>query len=229
MADAANAGRRWKRAVALLLMLLAAVVGAAWLAAGAVPAWWTRAGAGVGTAQAAEALENAVVSQLTMVRETDPALPAGGPWRSAEWAVSIKESDAAAWLTHRMPRWVENRWPERAAEAVRRSPRIEFAEGEVRIGVRDDASRVVWASCVPRVGGDGSVWLEAASAAVGRVPVRQSWVGRAASAEVADVLAGRRALLPAGAMELEDGRRVRLVGLLVRDGRLEVRAVTERP
>ena len=198
----------------------------------------------------ATAVENAAVSQLYRQRPADEAWlndPDPGPWRSAPWSVALKDDDASAWLTARLPEWVDGQadldgWPDTLDQ-----PQIHFVDGLMRIGVLlhgEDGDRFLTASVRPELRDDGSLWLHTRWIHIGRLPVPASLLlARAGShldaylpgtladdphsARLIDILRGNAPLALKPEMRLEDGRVVRLLGLRVRDGRIELNCQTE--
>lgn len=215
---------------------------ASWFLARSRPAWWTPAAAPSNSADAAERLEHAVMRQITAMRpvaEPAPALtPAAVASESAaEWAVSIRQEDVAAWLQDRFPRWVASRggaWPEDVSP-----PRIQLRADSILLGaaVRGVEGDVLWVDALPEVRADGSLWLAVNRTGIGRLPLPaaqilerlpQNLLGDAAS-RVLDIAAGRAPIAPKAELSLDDGRRVRLLSLRVHDGWLEVKAATIAP
>ncbi len=235
-------------------LLLAVVIGVVFMASAtltrAAPSWWQNIADDNATAERARAVENATISQLYLVRRaeprsTGPTSPEGA-WVSTRWSVSVRESDASAWLTSRLPRWLAGQrtlpeWPEGLSQF-----QVRFQDGTIRAGVRTetrDGPRYVTATFIPEIDGEGALWLRAAWVHVGRLPVPAGWViggpsdpdsmlppellERPEAAMFLDVARGESPLAVEPSIALEDGRRVRLVDLRLRDGRAEVTMRTE--
>jgi len=214
----------------------------------ATPAWWRPIDpADPATIDAAQAVEHAVVRQLSALRPaaSPPATP-DASWRSETWSVSLSQADANAWLAARLPRWLESRekrvlWP-----AGVREVRVGFGDGVVRLGVRlaaDGREQIAVAHVAPDLRADGSLWLPASWFSIGRLPVPGAWaLGGADPGDylpadlarlpqvrrLADVLGGAAPLVNAAVIRLEDGRRVRLLRIAAREGRLELTCRTEK-
>jgi hypothetical protein len=215
------------------------------------PAWWSAAyELGPEADAQAESLEAAAMAQASLVRrgEVDGTL-----WKSEVWSVSLSESDANAWLGARLPRWVESRGSQIRWPAVVRGVRVVFRDGAIWVGaqVRESegegrsAESIVSVGLVPRVDEAGRLWFGASSVGVGRLTMPPWVLGGArrnpdGSVLVPDSLSQRRDIGPlldvlAGAapaanepvMSVGDGRRVRLLSMRVREGRLELTCRTE--
>jgi hypothetical protein len=213
------------------------------------PSWWRIYRPTPELIEHGAAVENAVISLLYRQRDADPAWAADptGPWRSETWSRAIRDEDASAWLATRLPAWVEGHaevpdWPDGLGK-----PQVRFDDGIVRIGVayqRDGGERVVSANFRPSVRADGSVWLRTSWVHMGRLPVPAGLVlGQAATRlknrlpesladdpnalALARILAGDVPLAKDPVMHLEDGRAVRLLGVRVTPGRIELDLRTE--
>lgn len=168
---------------------------------------------------------------------SQPAPAAVASESAAEWAVSIRQEDVAAWLHDRFPRWVESRggtWPEDVSP-----PRIQLRADSILLGaaVRGVDGDVLWIDALPELRPDGSLWLTVNHTGIGRLPLPaaqilerlpQNLLGDAAS-RVLDIAAGRAPIAPKAELSLDDGRRVRLLSLRVHDGWMEVKASTIAP
>lgn len=239
------------------------------------PAWWrTVDGNDPKTREAATAVQNGLATHLTKARTstdntntnsaaasqpqdqhtTDQPLDntndTGQPW-----ALSLRSSDANAWLNTMLPGWLENQsadfvWPDELVEV-----QVEFDRGRVIVGAlikQPGGSRVYSASVIPVVLDDGSLWMPAERVGVGRVPIPAAWVLRAdkndtsgaavgpapalVPASVRDreetigmfrAFAGAGPMLADASVDLGDGRRVRLLGLKADQGVLTITCQTE--
>src|SRR5262249_8134771 len=125
---------------------------------------------------------------------------------------------------------------------------VEFENGQVHIGAmvrQGHAQRILTATLEPRLESDGSLWFTATWLHAGRLPVPASWILNLSADPAHDSIPERIRKLPETAAMLRafsgeipivqtpvvglgDGRRVRLLSLAARDGRLEVRCRTEK-
>ncbi|MEM7755950.1 MAG: hypothetical protein AAF297_09980 [Planctomycetota bacterium] len=213
----------------------------------AAPSWWTHPTADATTSARGTALENAAVSQLYLARDAAERSPPNGVrYASEPWSVALSESDVNAWLATRLPRWLEGEsgmpeWPDTMSQL-----QVRLDRGAVRAGVRVETRsgpRFVTASFVPSVDDRGSLWCAASVVHVGRLPVPASWVIAGAAdgegvlpAELAshpnaeqfvDMARGRAPFAATPLLGLENDRRVRLLDVQVRPGRLELTMRTE--
>jgi hypothetical protein len=216
-----------------------------------VPVWWRIVRKDdPKTAETALVVENSVWNQIYLSRETTPAADAAE--RAApgtEWTVSLKASDANAWLNARLPMWLANQhekspWPKELEEV-----QVDFGEGRIRVGARvvqAGQDRVLSATLEPDLRADGTLWMPASWISIGRLAVPADWVLQQAEqrkaefmpAELRDLpetvaafrgFAGRAPIVENAVIRLEDGRRVRLLKLRPVNGRLEITCRTERP
>lgn len=186
--------------------------------AGSEPGWWPGLDPVSSEVIAeAEKLERAFANQVSMMRE--PTDDADG---SSDWRVRIGSDSANAWLAVRLRAWIESEgvvWPEDV-----RQVRAGFDGDRVALGIRTERGGVVWAEFTPEVRRDGSVWLRAHGARVGRLRVPWGWALDGLERELAvyapeaagtlrAVLAGREPLMIEPVVRLPDGRRVRIVEL----------------
>lgn len=216
----------------------------------AAPAWWRQYRPTPELREHATKVENAAVSNLYRQRPPDPDWdPAEqrGQWRSEVWSISLKDDDASAWLTSRLPEWIDGQadlsgWPDTLGQ-----PQVHFAAGVVRIGVllrREGGDRILTASARPEIRADGSLWFRTDWIHVGRLPVPARLLLTRAqrrldtylpeniaddpySAGFLDVLRGAAPLAARPQLKLEDGRVVRLLGVRVLAGRIEFDCRTE--
>lgn len=228
---------------------------AGYLLSRATPGWWTRvehsAPGEPGSVPAdwptrAAEVENAVVAQLSLVRAG--VRRADGTWRSEPWSVSISEEDASAWLATRLPRWVENRegesaWPPQVSQV-----RVAFSDGRIIAGAMlrndGDMAQVMGVEVRPYVDEAGALRVPATRVRIGRVALPASWLFSAITSRAGDfipreslesptakvvtqALRGESVLTRNAVIRLEDGRRVRVLGMVPRNGRLELTFQTE--
>lgn len=217
----------------------------------AAPSWWrSRRPADPTAIRAAEAVENGLVTQFSSVRPGDPSFQPrpGQSWQSEKWSVSLSEADANAWLNERLPKWITThdakvRWPEEIQEI-----QIEMIEGELHVGTKvrtTSGPHVVAMNLRPIVRSDGSLWSPMDGLQLGTIPLPSSlvldWaeravvelfpdshVARTGTQTVLDAFQGKAALVRDPVVKLEGGRRVRLLGVATREGRLELTFRTEK-
>ncbi|MCC6675687.1 MAG: hypothetical protein IT436_00960 [Phycisphaerales bacterium] len=254
VSSAPDGGGRWRRrfaaiSVGLVALLSALLIVAVWQSR-MEPGWWTGTSAAAAGSGAGAGLQNSVINQLHLARPTAADLGPDEAWRSEPWRVSMRCEDVNAWLAEELPRWLANRdppvrWPARVETA-----RAGFEAGRVMVGARlrhgggFGGVSVISASLVPELREDGSLWLRASWVRIGRLPAPASWVVprlreamREAGLEdeahggvgfLLRVLEGEEPLARSAVIRLEDGRRVRLLDLELRDGALWITARTEQ-
>lgn len=210
------------------------------------PAWWRTVDASdPGTAQLADDLEQAVGRQLTLVRQPAGDLDPDGPWRSAVWKTAIPSEDANAWLNINLPSWLESdpqlpNWP-----ADIHTLQVRFAERVIQVGVevrQGDRSVYLSASLQPIIDDAGSLWLQATSVQVGRLPIPAELMlghtdGNLERIVPPELHAQVHTLIqlfrgdepvPNPVIRLGDGRQVRLLDIEPRSRKLIVTCRTER-
>jgi len=206
------------------------VIGAATLAAKA-PTWWRSVDPGdPETIDLAEQVERGVVNTVHRGRPDGEV-----------WTVSVTAAQANAWLNVKLPRWMANRgsaWPARLREI-----QANFIDGKASFGARIrgvDGDRVVAATIEPVIMTDGSLWILTATPHAGRLDLPRDWTvaqlrdwlpqevyDRLPAERILDALAAESPLFDEAVLKLEDGRRVRLLGITPEDGRLLLTCVTE--
>lgn len=214
------------------------------------PDWWrTVRRDDPRTIRAAQDVEDALMSDFSAVRPTDPSFVPNEPgqWRSEPWTIRVEASEANAWLNVRLPKWLANReeefrWPEEVSEL-----QVDFDQGVLRIGARVRISgqeQIVSATIRPALADDGSLTAPARWVHVGRLAVPASWVLSAAEGNAARYIPRSVAGLPEtdamlkafqglgpvvsnAVVRLGDGRRVRLLRIEPRDGALVLTCQTE--
>ncbi|MCL4221386.1 MAG: hypothetical protein KJZ65_08445 [Phycisphaerales bacterium] len=238
--------RRFTVAATLALVgTLSIVAITAYLLSQAAPRWWEPIDLeSPATARRADDLERAVGHQLTLVREPAASLSAVESWRSDDWTTSIQAGDANAWLNINLRDWLASdpnlpNWP-----GLIDSMRVRFIEDSIQVGVmteRGDHVRYLSATIRPHIDEEGSLWLEATSVSIGRLgipaPVMLDRAGdRLAELVPHELEKQTRSLLrllrgdepvPHPIIRLGDGRQVRLVKILPRNGKLVVTCRTE--
>lgn len=243
-------GRRAQRwalvAVALVLFFGGVALFAGCRLSRQQPDWWCCIDPDdEATLEAAESVEEALASELHRADrafESDPE----GPARSEPWRFAISSADANAWLNTRLRRWAENQYEQLEWPDQLRQVQVDFKPQLVRLGARvrnEGGEQIFSAELVPQVR-DEALWLPARWAYVGRLPVpaglvldqASQHIGRITTegndsqrilATVLAALAGERPMLDRPVIPLGDGRRVRILELTPRAGRLEVTCQTE--
>lgn len=249
--------RRWvlvRRTVIVCSILFGLAAGVVVLASvhmiGQSPVWWRVVEhEDPKTGVVAERIERALVNELhrTDRPASEETGEGGGDWVSEPWGFAVSARDVNSWLNTRLPRWLESEepdfvWPETVKEL-----QIDFSGRKIRIGARVDTGegeRTLWASFLPEIREDGSLWIVADGAFVGRLPIPPSVVLNQTEAKLASLLETRiedrdfwsgviRAAMGVEAMfddatiSLGDGRRVRVLRIVTRYDRIEVTCRTE--
>jgi len=180
-----------------------------------VPDWWTRADSfdakSSVTIERAEELENAITTQLTMVRDVD----------DPRWSVGINPEQANAWLGARLRETIvthrgADAWPSEIERV-----RIGIENDQLIVGARTasaSGSVIVWAKLALRIDEQGDLVVKVYSAHAGttRLPVRT--MGFIGSSHRKDSVFR----VGSGQLELGDGRVAQLMAMRVHEGRLEV-------
>jgi hypothetical protein len=214
------------------------------------PTWWRALCADDPVImETARRLENGVFSELHYVRPSDPDLDEHDPtWRSDDWTVSLRAPEASAWLTSRLPRWLTSYdeqvvWPADASQL-----QVAFVEDRIHVGIKvdvDGAPRVLSATLRPELDDSGAIWMRAGTVRIGRLGLPASWVLRDSKGVIAayvptefqsleetegmfSAFRGEHPLVIDPVLKLEDGRKVRLLALAAREGRLEITCRTEK-
>lgn len=217
----------------------------------AAPAWWrSRRPADPAAIKAAEEVENGLVTQFSSVRPGDPKFEPrpGQSWQSEKWSVSLHQDDANAWLNERLRKWIATRdsrvrWPDEVQEI-----QVEMVDGALHLGTKVRTAggpRVVAISVHPVVRTDGSLWMHADGVQLGTIPLPSTfvmeWAERAAqelfpasssaqteAQSVLDAFQQRAPLVRDPVVRLEGGRRVRLLAIAMREGRVDLTFRTEK-
>lgn len=194
------------------------------------PSWWAAAHSGAPDSPAlAERVERGIATELHRGRPEGEA-----------WSVALSAEQVNAWLTHRFPLWLANQRSRGAAPEATPDVRAAFAPGVARFAARaPGSSRIVSLALRPRETGAGKnergVRLEPAFA-LGRLGLPSGWVLPSIRDAARDesARAALDAVLEGDAngglgLDLEDGRRVRLLSASAEAGRLVLTFATERP
>ncbi|MFZ4573238.1 MAG: hypothetical protein ACOYN0_02505 [Phycisphaerales bacterium] len=244
---------RRRRALLVGGLSLAAIVTVALVMVGLArvpPAWWHPVdGASADVGARAEKLENAMMGHVSLVRPraSGPTRP-GVSFQSEDWRLSLRSEDANAWLAARLGLWLEHRGADRGVRTQFESVQVQFGEQRLRMGallMKDGREQVVGVSARPVVRSDGSLWFEEPIIEAGRLSVPASWAAgflraraerylpaamreQPAGRELLEIMAGERPALREAVLRLEDGRRVRLLAITPREGRVEFLCRTEK-
>jgi len=180
-----------------------------------VPAWWQQVehieNSDPAVIERAEHLENAITTQLTMVRDQqDP-----------QWASAINTQQANAWLEVRlidtiMTHMGKDAWPSEIERV-----RIGIEQDQLVLGVRvvhASGSSIVWAKVRIELDDLGDLWAHLSSVHVGTTPM---------PARVLAVIgtsgdSSSRIPIGPGRLQLGDGRTAHLIALRISGGRIEV-------
>ncbi len=226
---------RLHRRLTLLLVFIAALITAAiiggWWLSRLTPRWWLELDAQDPKLRAtAESVENGMTTVLSAAR---PSVP--GSRSSLRWTMTLNDRDASAWLTSRLPAWVEHQMGERAWPKGVSQAQVVFEDGAIIVGARmmtGSTERYVSISFSPRVDEAGRLWIESAGARVGELPAPLSTalspLDRSSNAmlrRLAIVLRGGEAINDP-VIPLADQRHVRIVGVRVSPGVLTVECET---
>lgn len=208
----------------------------------AAPSWWQVVDAqSPKNALHAERLEAGVSQALSQPRDS-----------STIWTARLTEADANIWLNARLRKWLESQpelgisWPEQLTQL-----RVSFQGDTLRVGAmieQNGAKQVFSATLAPRFEKDGSLWMPAQSISLGRLMIPAGWVlgddgggSRAqeqtgkvsqdiarlpATRRVLSAFAGRNAVRQDPTVRLPDGRKVRILGISAKDGRLLITCQT---
>jgi hypothetical protein len=203
------------------------------------PSWWRTIrrddpaviakGAGV---------ENGVINLMNKSRAA-----AGGA--SDPWSFEVTPEQANAWLNVRLPKWLANqkddfRWPKDLSDV-----QVDFRPQRITIGARltrRGHDQVLSATLEPRLDDSGRLFAPATWVSLGRLSVPADWVLDPVSAEqymppaisklpetdaLIRAFAGEGAVVQRATFRLGDGRRVRILSIVPREGALRITCQTE--
>ncbi len=220
----------------LVTLVVCAVVG--WRLAQLRPAWWPPPPDLEAANRVGQQLENAVSATLTDQRPPDDT-----------WSLVIRQDHANAWLAGRMPKWLANRSvrvPDRYLGAA-----VSFERGTMHLTVElargtgpESPSRWLGIAVAPSIEPPGDeIALRPVGARIGQLRMPFGAIagrdlakrlglrddpGRAIqSAAFRAVVTGEPMRIPA-VFRLDDGRRVRVLGVAVDSGALTLTCRTER-
>jgi hypothetical protein len=233
---------------------LAGVVGVCVLVLGsmammrAAPQWWrTVLREDPGTIALAERVEKSIINTAHTQWPAEGSQAAG--YRSKPWTVEVNAAEVNAWLNVRLPIWLANqkarfKWPRNMSDV-----QVDFSPGRVTIGARvrsGEGSHVLTATLAPELDEMGRLFTRARWVNVGRLSIPADWVlgtaqGSARSyippdlmrlpetAHLFEAFEGAGPLLNRAVIKLGDNRRVRILRVQAREGRLLVTCRTEGP
>ena len=207
------------------------------------PSWWIDVDASdPRNIELAELVQNGALSHLFEDRQS----LVGG---SVEWPVKMTDEAANAWMNIKLPEWFSKisdgmTWPDSVTQL-----QLVFDNGTIRIGARvrtEIGTRIYSCAIVPELHEDGSLWMKAHTVSMGRLTLPAGWIlggadshaekyipeqlrGTAEAEALFDKLTGKLPLFDVAEVSLGDGRRVRLLGLRVRDGSVIAHCVTKNP
>ncbi len=230
-------------AAVVLIGAISVSVAIGFALARSAPGWWIDVDAtDPRNIELAELVQNGALSHLFEDRQS----LVGG---SVEWPVKMTDEAANAWMNIKLPEWFSKIsdgmvWPESVTQL-----QMVFDNGTVRIGARvktDIGTRIYSCAIVPELREDGSLWMKARTVSMGRLTLPAGWVlggadaraekyipdqlrGTAEAEALFEKLTGQLPLFDVAEVSLGDGRRVRLLGLRVRDGSVIAHCVTKNP
>lgn len=230
-------------AAVVLIGAVSVAVAIGFAMARSAPSWWVDVDAAdPRNIELAELVQNGALSHLFEDRQS----LVGG---SVEWPVKMTDEAANAWLNIKLPEWFAKisdglAWPDSVQQL-----QMVFDNGTVRIGARvrtEIGTRIYSCAIVPELHEDGSLWMKAHTVSMGRLTLPAGWVLSGADASAAkyipeqlrgtaeaealfEKLTGQLPLFDVAEVSLGDGRRVRLLGLRVRDGTVIAHCVTKNP
>ncbi len=221
--------------VAMVLVVVAIAGGiTAWRLTWVKPAWWPEdVAANEQTEMLADRVEYRIAEEVHKVR------PDADPWK-----LRIKDDQVNAWLTSRLPEWLEHSenidWPSQLG-----TPRVRFGEGSVTVGLSFDDNgrrRYAVAEFDPQII-DGRVSLALNGVSLGRlwVPgasiqsliehyrdvVPEGFLEDPAVRRIVDLLVKEQRFEPS--FDLTDGRKVSLIDVVSGDGEMIIECETTRP
>ena len=183
------------------------------------PSWWqqldTQRADDADVIERAERIENAITTQLTMVRAAD----------DPKWNTKISDEQANAWILVRLRNTIETHmgtdaWDDRVEQML-----IRFDEDAITIGARirhQSGTSIVSAKVILELDDEGELWARTRSLRIGTTGVPSFALGLLGG----DDFVGSRVRLGPGALELGDGRIARLVAIRMRDQWVDVAVET---
>jgi hypothetical protein len=194
-----------------------------WALAGAAPTWYRPARVGDAVAMAlADTVEHRLLEEIHRIRDGD----------GDAWTLRIRDHQINAWLALRLPRWLahehEIEWPQAMG-----TPQVRFRDGFIEAcapvarGKRPAARRHLTLRLRPSLSDDEKLAVEALTATIGRMPFALR-IDTALGEHRAEAEVWRAAVADAGAaIPLKDGRTLRLLGLKLGEGTLDLTFRTE--
>jgi hypothetical protein len=183
-----------------------------------IPEWWTQVDSfhpdNPSVIESAERLENAITTQMTMVRDAS----------EPRWSAAINPDQANAWLAVRLVDTIVTHQGQDAWPGSIESIRIALQDDEMHVGARlkhASGSSVLWARVeleIDNTHQENELWAKLVSMHVGSTRVPKTVVALSSSLD----LSSSRIRIGKGYIELGDGRVAKLIGLRVHKGRLEM-------
>ncbi len=199
----------------LATIVLGVVIGIGVARLNDVPAWWMRAQEAVldesATRLHAQQLENAITTQLTMIRsEDDP-----------RWTVAMAPEQANAWLDTRLVDTItthmgQEAWPDEIERVL-----LGVVEDQLILGVRtrhQHGFTILWAHVQLELDTQGELWAKLSNIHAGRTRMPRGVLGMLGRGQ----LNGSKLRIGSAQLELGDGRTARLLALRVNAGRVEL-------
>lgn len=222
-ADGDVGGSRRRRLPRLILLFVVGALVVAWFVLVRRPGWYEQA-AEVSPAarQVATAVENAVTTDVTRIRDESP------------WGFLLTQDQVNAWLANRLPEWDAGRTDFAMPEEIL-DPRVRFIRDRVEVAALVPTGAIpifVSLTVAPRVEDDALVLEFVDSSVVGPglggdvIDLVDGWIESGEGFGWDSEVGGWR--MPA-AWTLGDGRRVVLEDLEVLPGELGIQFRTESP
>lgn len=181
-------------------------------------------------------IEMAITTQMTQERPAQNS-----------WTIDVNEQQASAWLTGRLPDWLLNRSADVPAEWSRTA--IRFTPGEFHIVAevtpKNGGTRYVGLVLEPTIDHNGAMNIRAMAATLGRLRTPFNVIADRLGSKLVNISEGAGGDNPHAAavqdfidshtltisppdFQLDDGRKVRIIGIEVTPGNLRLTCTTTR-